>query len=451
MIDLFAREIGTQHLRVHDVVLRDLEDVPVDDDEVGEFARLERPEPLLLPRGVVQVLREHADRVIDAHLLLRLIAARGIVVKVLARNGGIDVDPRGERLHGAVRAAREHESRLLIRVPAVAVGRALLADALGHPVHVRLKEHRLQIEHHGELFHPLDHLVGRHLGVDDAERVAVGLLARGHAVLAALFERVLDRRQYAVKSLVADAVRRGLQPHLIRTQHLLVQLLLRLHEDAVRLRRVGIGREELRRARTERAVGEDLVAAVADLAVGVSHLAARQVGLLIERVEVDHHAQRQLALAVEPQVVLGILRVFPDLGGVGVDRREPLARGLGQRLLHNLLLHRGDFRGVGDQLVEDLRRLLAQDAVRLTVLVQLHEPAGAVVKAAADPGRRQRRIVRDRRVQAHALHHHRVLAAHEVEVRLRRQVLARVGPFRLVEVRAAHPLALRCLVRAGFK
>ena len=118
-------------------------------------------------------------------------------------------------------------------------------------MHVRLKEHWLQIEHHGELFHPLDHLVGRHLGVDDAERVAVGLLARGHAVLAALFERVLDRRQYAVKSLVADAVRRGLQPHLIRTQHLLVQLLLRLHEDAVRLRRVGIGREELRRARTE--------------------------------------------------------------------------------------------------------------------------------------------------------------------------------------------------------
>ena len=264
-------------------------------------------------------------------------------------------------------------------------------------------------------------------------------------MLAALFERVLDRRQYAVKSLVADAVRRGLQPHLIRTQHLLVQLLLRLHEDAVRLRRVGIGREELRRARTERAVGEDLVAAVANLAVGVGHLAARQVGLLIERVEVDHHAQRQLALAVEPQVVLGILRVFPDLGGIGVDRREPLTRGLGQRLLHDLLLHRGDFRGVGDQLVEDLRRLLAQDAVRL------HKPAGAVVKAAADPGRRQRRRVRDRRVQAHALHHHRVLAAHEVEVRLRRQVLARVGPFRLVEVRAAHPLALRCLVRAGFK
>ena len=435
---------------VEQLVLRDLERILFDHHHVGELARFQGAQLGLLADGDRDVLGEHADRFVRGDLLLRMAAALRIALQVLSGDGSVDAVPRVEILHRAVGAAGQDQAFVDVGLPLIGVGRSLRADSVLDPVQVGAVEGRLDVDDHRQLAHALDQLRSRHLGVDDAERVTGGLLALGHAVLPALRQGVLDGGEDRVEAGIADAVGRRLQTHLVGLEHLFIQSVLGLDEDARGGRIVIVRLEQRRGAGAEGTVGEDLVAAVLHQAVRVFHFLLGQIWFGVIGIEIDADTERQFARSLQRLVIIKVFRVLPDVRRVGVDLGHALSGRLGQRGVHQLGFDLRDLRRVRDDLVKDLRCLLSEDTVRVAVLVELHQAADAELVVLADARDFQCLGIGDRGVQADSLHEDRVLGADRVQIRLRRDLVLAVRPLGLVEIVASDPLArrsLRSLVR----
>ena len=425
-----------------------MEDVTVDDHHVSELAGLDGAHQILAAVGVGHIFAVHAHRIIHGYLLVGMIAAHGISVHILTGHGGVDAHPGIEALHRRIGAAGHNQPRIQIRLPEIAQRGTLLAHAILDPVQIGHQECGLDIQHKGQLLHALDQLRRSHLGMDETEGEAFGLLLRRHAVLQSLLQAVLYRVQGDLQCLVADAVGGGLQTVAVCLVHSLGQILGTDDQNTGVAGIVHVVGVQLGGTGTQRAVREALEASHPRGAVGIAPLLGRQV-LRIEHIVQTHgHTHRQLAAVAAGHIVRKILVIVPYRRGIGVHHGHTQTGGQRQPLFHALLAGGGHQKRIGDQVVVDFGGLLTENAVGSAVGIQLHHAAGAEYIAVGDVGLFQRHRIGHRRMQAYALDNDGMLGAGLIQIQTGGQLVLAVLPLGLVKVGALDPLSLGRLRRA---
>src|SRR5579863_10378785 len=135
-VDEPAAEVRALHLDLPDLVHRAGQDIAVEDDEVGKFARLERALLLLLEHQVGVIDRVEPDRLLARDALFRV--QRLIRPARLARERyphpekrivGIDRPQAADLLH-VIRAAADHDTVLEQSLVGLEVSEARVAELL---------------------------------------------------------------------------------------------------------------------------------------------------------------------------------------------------------------------------------------------------------------------------------------------------------------------------------
>ncbi len=386
-----------------DVVRRHLEQVLVDDDEVGQLAGFERAEAVFAVPGVGGVEREAAERLFQRHRLVRVPAGHWLALRILARDGGVQAEERVRCFDREVRAAGDTRTLVQEGAPRISALDALGADAgFGH-VFIRRR-------------------VGRLHRRDDADRLEARDVARLHdlRVLDAVTLRAAlgcgDFFLVDVEDLLVAGVANRMHVDLVTAAHRLrhhgVHLPALEEQQAVRMRVIAVRLDQRRAAAAQRAVRIQLDGAQCVHAVAV----VVQRAVLGQHIEVragaaDHavHARRQLArIGVGAvQAVLG--HVHARVVHAGQAHARQFAQGaIEHRARFGLGLRRQHF---GQQIL----RRVDQDAGRFAIRVTHDLAADRVRRGFRDAGQRQRAAVGPAGVAVDAFEPHRPVADDGVE------------------------------------
>ena len=354
-------------------------------------------------------------------------------VERATRDGGVELDARVAALHRRVGAAGHDRPRVDEALPGIGALQARVAQALGREIEVADGVARLHRGNDPEFGEARNVGGTDDLGVLDAPARRIDrALGRRHRR-----ERFLVPVERQVIAAIADGVGGDLDAALeVRLHHRQGIGFLHLQEAGV-ARRIRIGFEQGRAARSQRAVHEELHHARDHPPVRRRMRTVGEERFSVTPVDGVVDLQRRFPARVEAfdDRYVGVVDVEVVHSGPAIGRIDLECGAIGLDL-EGLRLHRLD-------LCDQLHGGVDQHAVGVAGLVFQHLAAERDRRVARDPRELQRRGVGDQRMAVGAVQDHRIVRRHGVEVIAIGET--RLGPVRLDPVHADDDLALRGL------
>ena len=394
-----------------------------------------------------KIFAEKAQRFIYAEFFFRLHAIIRPPAQVLACDGAVNSGHGCIRFHRRIRASCKEQVICKIGVPEVAVLFPYRPQALLHPVHIREEKDRLDIQHNRQLPHAPDEFRRGKLGVDNAE-----FGQSVHLLLRPSFREeggtgMFDCCDHHVQSPVADGMHGALDACAGSAKHFLFQSILIFNYNTCCAGVVRIGGIQCRAAGTEAPVAKKLIASYIYFRMRIIQRNRRRHRLILQLFQlvlIDSDPEGEKAVPVERCIVFRRLGVFPDIGGIGMHGCHTQRSHFLQLLHHDGALASGIDEGIRYDFIENFRRLFPKDTIRIAVRFKFCRAARFRRVPFADPCFFQSGSVCHRRVQTGSLNDDGMLGAGGIQIMAGWQLVSRVCPFGLIEVRPADPFALRC-------